>query len=60
MGQPKGHRSFGAGNLSDDTFESNTGPVVAFYLMSDMMSPVSTLKLAVRDETASDAKSLDT
>ena len=55
MGQPMGHRSFGAGNLSDDTFESNTGPVVAFYLMS----PVSTLKLAVRDETASDAESLD-
>ena len=55
MGQPTGHRSFGAGNLSDDTFESNTGPVVAFYLMS----PVSTLKLAVRDETASDAESLD-
>jgi len=54
MGQPMGHRSFGAGNLSDDTFESNTGPVVAFYLMS----PVSTLKLAVRDETASDAESL--
>lgn len=54
MGQPMGHRSFGAGNLSDDTFESDTGPVVAFYLMS----PVSTLKLAVRDETASDAESL--
>ena len=54
MGQTMGHRSFGAGNLSDDTVESNTGPAVAFYLMS----PVSTLKLAVRDETASDAESL--
>jgi len=58
MGQPTGCGSFGAGNLSDDTSESDTGPVVAFYLMS----PVSSLKLAVRDETASDwdAESLDT
>ena len=56
-GQPRDCGSFGAGNLSDDTSESDTDPVVAFYLMS----PVSTLKLAVRDETASDwdADSLD-
>jgi len=50
-GQPKACDSFGAGNLSDDTSESDAGPVVAFYLMS----PVSTLKLAVHDETASDS-----
>ena len=51
VGQPRGCDSFCAGNLSgDDISETDTKHVVAFYLMS----PVSTLKLAVRDETASD------
>ncbi len=50
VGQPSGGDIFCAGNLSDDISESDKYLSVAFYLMS----PVSSLKLAVREENASD------
>ena len=57
-GEPSGCGSLGAANLSDDTSESDKHLAVAFYLMS----PVSSLKLAVHEETESDwdTDSLDT
>ncbi len=57
-GEPSGYGNLGAANLSNDTSESDKHVAVAFYLMS----PVSSLKLAVREETASDwdTDSLDT
>ena len=48
-GQSRGCGSLGAGNLSDDTSESDPDPVASY-----LMSPVSPLKLAVRDESESD------